>query len=94
MKNSTITLEEVIRYVDAFCPCKIVFNNFVLYNDYDYDDYEMDGEAEPPLIAIPERIKNLKDIIVTSLEIEIVDFHHSVVKIYGEQNRVVVIKAE
>lgn len=86
---SSMTLEEVIKYVDVFCPVKIVFNNLVLYNDYDYDDYEMDEETEPPLIAIPKRIKNMNNIIIESLEIEIVQFHHSIIKIYGKQNEVV-----
>ena len=38
MKHSSRTLSEVISMLDIFAPIKIIYNNEVLYNDYDYDD--------------------------------------------------------
>lgn len=87
MKCSEITLYNAIRYVNSFCPVKIIFNNIVLYNDYD-SEVEIEegiyGEIAPPLGVIPDRIRNFEKSIVTSINIEIVDYHHSIVTMQGE----------
>lgn len=81
MKTSEITLREAIEYVDQFCPVKIIFNGIILYNDYDSED---DGEYDIPLNVIPNRIWQFDKYVATSINIEIVEFHHSVVEIHGE----------
>lgn len=81
MKCSEITLREAIKGSDIFFPIKIIFNGIVLYNDYDGD---ADGEMETPLNIIPERIWQFDKYIVTSMNIEIVEFHHSILTIQGE----------
>ena len=84
---SEITLLEAIRYVDNFCPVKITFNDIVLYNDYDSDLEVEDGvygEMRHPLDVIPDRLWKFDRYIVTSLSIEVVDFHHSIVNLCGE----------
>ncbi len=81
MKNSEITLRDAIEYVDQFCPVKIIFNGVILYNDYDGED---DGECDTPLNVIPNRIWQFDKYIATSINIEIIEFHHSVVAIQGE----------
>jgi hypothetical protein len=63
---------------EAFCPIKIIFNGVVLYDDY-YGD-----EEEAPLNVIPNRIWQFDEYIVTSMNIEIVEFHHSIVAMQGE----------
>ena len=87
MKCSEITLYDAIEYVDSFCPVKIIFNDMVLYNDYDSEveiEEGLYGEITTPLDAIPHRIRKFAKSIVASINIEIVDFHHSIVIMHGE----------
>lgn len=87
MKNSEITLREAIEKVDAFCPIKIVFNGIVLYNDYDSDVEIEDGvwgEVDLPINVISDRLWQFDKYIVTSLNIEIVEHHHSIISMQGE----------
>ena len=94
MKCSEITLYEAILYVNDFCPVKIIFNDMILYNDYDSEVEIEDGlygEVTTPLDATPHRIRKFSKSIVTSINIEIVDFHHSIITMHGEykENRYV-----
>jgi hypothetical protein len=87
MKVSEITLRETIEKIDGFCPIKIIFNGIVLYNDYDSNIEIKDGvwgEIDLPINVIPERLWQFDKYIVTSLNIEIVDQHHSIISIQGE----------
>ena len=87
MKCSELTLHQAIKRVDCFCPVKIIFNGIVLYNDYDSDIEIEDGifgENDAPLNVVPNRIWQFDKYIVTSVNIEIVEFHHSIVTIQGE----------
>lgn len=86
MKSSEITLREAIEYVDKFCPIKIIFNGIVLYNDYDSEVEIEDGvcgENKLPMNVIPDRIWQFDKYIVASANIEVVDRHHSIVKMKG-----------
>lgn len=91
MKISEITLREAIEKLDIFCPVKIIFNDIVLYNDYDEHMLEIEdgvwGENKLPIDVIPDRLWQFDKYIVTSLNIEIVDHHHSVVKMYGKYDK-------
>lgn len=78
MKCSAITIREAIEMAREFCPVKIVFNSIVLYDDYDYD------ENEPHMNVVPNRIWQFDKYIVTSMNIEIVEFHHSIITMQGE----------
>lgn len=88
MKNSEITLREAIEKLDTFSPVKIVFNGIVLYNDYDEDVIEIEdgvyGENRLPIDVVPNRLWQFDNYVVTSINIEIVEFHHSVVTMQGE----------
>ena len=88
MTCSEITLREAIEYVDKFCPVKIVFNGIILYNDYDEDLPEIEdgiyGENKPPMDVVPDRLWQFDKYVVTSINIEIVQFHHSVVTMQCE----------
>lgn len=92
MKCSEITLYDAIKYVDSFCPVKIIYNDNILYNDYDSNvvidrtenGQPIYGEIMPPMCVIPDRIRPIDKYIVTSINIEIVDFHHSIVVMHGE----------
>ena len=87
MKNTEITLRETIEKISTFCPIKIIFNNMVLYNDYD-SEVEIEngayGEIMPSLAVVPHRISKFDKSVVTSINIEIVDYHHSIVIMQGE----------
>ena len=88
MTRSEITLREAIEYVDKFCPIKIVFNGIILYNDYDEGlpeiEDEIYGENEPPMDVVSDRLWQFDKYVVTSINIEIVPPHHSVVTMQGE----------
>ena len=92
MKCSEITLRQAIEGLCDFCPIKIIFNGIVLYNDYDSEIVietlengdEVYGEQYPPISVIPNRLWQFDNYIVTSINIEIVEFHHSVVTMQGE----------
>ena len=87
MKCSEITIYDAIRYVNDLCPVKIIFNDIVLYNDYDSEVEIEDGvygEIMPVHAVMPDRIQNFNKSIVTSINIEIVDFHHSIIVMQGE----------
>lgn len=87
MKVSELTLEEILPHINNFAPIKVTFNDIVLYNDYN-STYEIMpgiyGEEKPLLAVVPLRIRDFNQSIVSSIDIEIVDFHHSIVKIQGE----------
>ena len=88
MKCSELTLIKAISLIDIFLPVKILYNDEVLYNDYDSEveiDEELYGEEYSPMKIIPFRIRGYESKIVTSIEIEIVDHHHSIVRIKGEE---------
>lgn len=80
MTCSEITLREAIEYVDKFCPVKIVFNGIILYNDYD----ETYGEIKPPMDVVADRLWRFDNYVVSSIDVKIVDFHHSIVIMQGE----------
>lgn len=88
MKCSEITLREAINMTEVFCPIKVIYNDIELYDDYNNDWLEngklVYGEILPPQLAIPPRMRGLKDRIVSDIHIEFVDFHHSIVTIKGE----------
>ena len=87
IKVSEITLREAIEDVEKFAPVKIIFNDIVLYNDFD-SELEIEdgvyGEILPPLSVIPNRLWQFDKYVVTSIKIDIVEFHHSIVTIQGE----------
>ena len=87
MANSELTLHKALEKIDAFCPIKIIFNGIILYNDYDSDVEIEDGvwgENDIPLNVIPNRIWQFDKYIVTSVNIEIVEFHHAIITMQGE----------
>ena len=87
MKCSEITLREAIERADVFWPIKIIFNGIVLYNDYDSDVEVEDGvygEVKVPMNVVPDRIWQFDKYIVTSMNIEIVEHHHSILTMQCE----------
>ena len=88
MTNSEISLREAIKYIDKFCPVKIVFNGIILYNDYDENVIEIEegvyGENKSPIDVVADRLWQFDNYIVNSINIELVEFHHSVITMQGE----------
>ena len=93
---SEIILEDAIQYVEDFLPVKITFNGKVLYNDYDSRDVievlddgsKVYGERLPPDRVVPDRIKNFSNSTVTSIRIQVVDYHHSIVILQGKYKEI------
>ena len=87
MIASELTLRAAIEKLNIFCPIKITFNGIVLYNDYDDDMIEIEdgvwGEDKLPVDVIPSRLWQFDKYIVTDINIEIVQHHHSVVTMHG-----------
>lgn len=77
---------EVIKDISNLYPIKISFNGVLLYDDYDCR-YEVGngiyGEVVSHEIVLPERLWHIEDYIVTSIKIEIVDYHHSIIELFG-----------
>lgn len=93
MEISEITLREAIEKVEAFCPVQIIFNDIYLYNDYGEDvillttledGTKVWGENRAPIDVIPDRLWQFDKYVVTELNIEIVEYHHSVVTMRGK----------
>ena len=87
MKVSDIKLYEVINKLGDSATVKVTFNGIEIYNDYDSTTEVTEGvygEIYPLSMVAADRIKDFKDSIVKSINIEIVDFHHSVIKIRGK----------
>lgn len=87
MSYGQLTLRGAIEKIAEFCPIKIIFNGVVLYNDYDSDIKIAEGlygENDTPINVIPNRIWQFDKYVVNSINIEIVEFHHSIVSIQGE----------
>ena len=86
MKQSEITLIEALSMLDGFAPIKISLNDIVLYNDYD-SDIEIEpgvyGEVKPWQEVVMDRLWQSKDYIITSINVEIVEFHHSIIAMRG-----------
>ena len=78
--------------LDIFAPIKIIYDNEVLYNDHDGNDIatvledgtEVYGEVMPPNAVIPDRIKGRENNIINSINIEIINYHHSIVTLKGK----------
>lgn len=90
MKVSEITFMEALDKIEPFNPVKILFNNIELYNDFDSNRISIDengneiiGEDEDFLIVVPERLWQCEHYRITSIKIEIVEFHHSIVTMEG-----------
>ena len=70
--QSEITLSNAIEDVEIFAPCKIIFNDIVIYNDYDSTDVidvlddgtKVYGEIYPSRFIVPNRIVKFKYSIV------------------------------
>lgn len=87
MPYGELTLRGAIEKISVFSPVKIMFNGIILYNDYDSDievDEGLCGETDKPINVIPNRIWQFDKYIVNSIDIEIVEFHHSIVSMQGE----------
>ena len=60
---------------------------FILYNDYDENVIEIEegvyGEDKLPMDVVADRLWQFDNYIVNSINIEIVDFHHSIVELFG-----------
>ena len=82
MEHSGITVVEAIKGLkEPFFPIKITFNGIVLYNDYE------DDEAVSVLEAVEGRLQHFENYSVTSMNIEVVGFHHSIVNLFGERKK-------
>ena len=89
MKCSELSFKDILEDVlYNLSPVKIYYNNQEIYNDYDSVveiEFDIYGEIAAPEVVIPERSPELLNKKIFSLQIEIVDFHHSIVWLKGEE---------
>ena len=92
-KQSEIELGEALKMLNYLNPIKVVYNKKELYNDYDgtrvlgilEDGSKIYGEIMTPEIVIPARVPELMNKCVYEINIEIVNHHHSIIYMYGEE---------
>lgn len=78
MKHSSLTILDAIRGLEFIPPIKLTFNGSVLYDDYEND------ETRPLIDAVKERLPAFDKYVVTSMKVDVVSFHHSIVEMSGE----------
>ncbi len=99
MKHNEMLFQEAIEFITPLCPIKVVWNDkTIIYNDYDSDNVctvfkdgtKAYGEIFPLQAVIPQRLgQTLEkyDVFVKSFNVEIVDYHHTLVYLYGYKKR-------
>ena len=78
--QSEITFFEAVQKIQDFLPVKILFNGIVLY-----DDWEWDEDLAPTWDLLSDRLWQADKYIVDKINIEIVDFHHSIISMKGKK---------
>lgn len=94
MTETTVTLDRALKLLKDFSPVKVIFNNCILYNDYDDESPcgQTDGgdliygEVYPPMRVIPERLYRYSEYVVTDIKIYIVHHHHCILDITGHHD--------
>lgn len=76
MNSTTIKLEEALNNILLWRPIKVYLDNKIIFDD----DLELGNGWIPYDMAI--RDLNLS-ILISKVEIEITQFHHSIVKLYS-----------
>lgn len=79
--NSNMNMADVVEYISPFCPVKLYYNNTLIWDDC--VDADIAIPLNVALLQFEEKTNSLKNIIIHSVKIEIVDFHHSVVYLTG-----------
>lgn len=99
MKHNEMLFQEAIEFITPLCPIKVVWNDkTIIYNDYDSDKVvkifddgsKACGELLPLQEVIPQRVgHNFEkyDVFVKSFNVKIVDYHHTIVYLYGYKKR-------
>ena len=84
--NNNLTLEQAIEKISTFNPVKIYYNNSILWNsELEIDDEFVTFEKAFSLFAYTN--KNWESYRVFNIEIQIIDFHHSIIHLYGKENK-------
>ena len=78
--QSEITFFEAVQKIQDFLPVKILFNSVVLY-----DDWEWDEDLAPTWDLLSDRLWQADKYIIDKINIEIVDFHHSIIHMKGKR---------
>ena len=86
MIQSELNPLQVVQRLEGLSPIKITLNGIVLYNDYD-SNVEIEpgvfGEIQSPTAMLPKRLWQIENYVVTSVNIKIVQHHHSIVEMKG-----------
>ena len=77
--QSEIGFADALEVLERMSPVKVTFNNIILYDDFDSEE-SSDGSLKD---LIFKRFWSYEKYIVTSINIEVVDFHHTIVSMYG-----------
>jgi hypothetical protein len=83
---SRLSLSDAISYTDQFCPVEIYYNGTLVWSDH------CDASEWIPMnLAVKQfesRLENdYKRIIIGRISIEVVEFHHSIIRLKGKRIR-------
>lgn len=81
VKQSEISIIDALSMLDSFAPVKIIFNDIILYNDYDGAEC---GESSTWQDVLLSRLWRAKNYVVTDINIRVVSFHHAIVSMRGK----------
>ena len=84
--NSHLGLSDVISYTEKFCPVEIYYNGNLVWTD------NCDASEWVPMEVAIQQFEqkmesNCRHIIIGQIKIEVVDFHHSIIRLKGKRIR-------
>lgn len=81
---SDLNLSDTISYLEKFCPVEIYYNGNLVWTDrYDASEWV---PMETAVKQFEEKMRTKqRRIFVLRVGIEIVDFHHSIIRIKGKR---------
>ena len=80
---SEITLQEALEKLDCWCPVQIWIDGKIIWDD----ELSIDDSSWIPYHEFKNNVGNdsyYHQTVVSSIEIEIVHFHHSIIQIYTQ----------
>jgi hypothetical protein len=83
---SDLNLSDAVLYVEKFCPVEIYYNGNLVWTDRcDASEWVPMEEA---VKKFEEKLETkCRQIIIGRISIEVVDFHHSIIRLKGKRIR-------
>lgn len=87
-KNTEISLIDAISMVDNFCPIKIYYNNELVWDDDMAIGFGW-VSLETALWSFKNKHPEWVNIVIHTIKIDIVDFHHSIIRLKGKKRKII-----